>query len=361
MDTLQCMRMFVEAVREESLSAAARKLGVSTATVSRGLDALERHLGFHLLVKTSRQLGLTEAGEAYLRQVERFILELDDATEFARGFQSETTGVLRVHARAAVGSVCVSPLLPEFLRLYPKLKVNIALTNDKNIDLIRHNIDVDIRTGVLEDSSLIARKLAASHRVIVASPSYLEQYGAPQTPYDLTKHNCITYRPDSNPVFWRFRDKAGCEIEISPEGNLMTDNGGVIRNALRSGLGIGHMTDWSVAEDLRSGRLVALLDDYDVTVDKFNHGIYAVFLPSRNHSMKVRAFIDFLAESFKTQAYFRSAANLHEPIEHADSPQVLDRHADDPAFLMCDFPPGNWQRDGSNERPKRPASLTRAL
>jgi DNA-binding transcriptional LysR family regulator len=358
MDTLQCMRMFVEAVREESLSAAARKLGVSTATVSRGLDALERHLGFRLLVKTSRQLGLTEAGEAYLHQVERFILELDDATEFARGFQSEAEGLLRVHARTAVGSICVSPLLPEFLRLYPKLKINFSLTNDKNIDLIRHNIDVDIRTGVLDDSSLIARKLAASHRVIVASPSYIERYGAPQTPYDLTQHNCITYRPDSNPVFWRFRNKAGCEIEISPEGSLMTDNGGVIRNALRSGLGIGHMTDWSVAEDLRSGRLVALLSDYEVTVDKFNHGIYAVFLPSRNHSRKVRAFIDFMADAFKTQAYFRSPASLQESAAHVDSSAGLNRATDDPAFLMCDFPPGPWQRERSNERSKRRARLT---
>lgn len=345
MDTLQNLRMFVEAVRAESLSAAARNLGISPATVSRGIDALERHLGFNLLVKTSRQLGLTEAGDAYLPKIERLLLELDDATEFARGFQAEAEGMIRVHSRMAVGALCIAPIIPEFLRRYPRIKVHLSLTTETSVDLIKNNVDVDVRTGVLEDSSLIARKLADSRRVIVASPAYLERYGVPLTPYDLENHNCITFRRDTNPVIWRFRDASAKEIEIRPTGNLETDNGGAIQDALRAGVGIGHMTDWSVADQLRSGRLIALLQAYEVTVDKFNHGIYAVFLPSRNHSMKVRAFLDFLAEAFKSQAFFHGFETKREGQASAASRSLGPEQSKDDCPLGT--PPARAERHSS--------------
>jgi DNA-binding transcriptional LysR family regulator len=305
-DKLQSLRMFAEAVRANSLSAAARKLGISTATVSRSIDALEENLGFSLLVKNSRQLGLTEAGSAYLPRVERLLQELDEATEFARGFQAEAQGTLRVHARTAVGTICIAPLLPQFLKQYPRVRIYLTLSNDTNLDLIKNNIDIDIRSGVLADSSLICKRLASSHRLIVASPRYLQQRGIPQTPEELTNHNCITYHPEGAGVIWRFRNAEGKEIEIAPYGNLETDSGAVIRTNLLAGVGIGHMTDWSVAEDLRSGRLVHLFPDHLVTVDQFNHGIYAVFLPSRDHSNKVRAFLDFLTDAFRSQAFLSS-------------------------------------------------------
>lgn len=305
MDQLRCLRMFVEAVHGESLSAAAKSLGVSTATVSRCVDDLEKRLGFQLLIKTSRQIALTDAGSAYFPRVEQLLEELEVATEYARGFQTEAKGVLRVHARTAVGSICVAPVIPEFLRRHPRLTVQLSLSNDQSPDMIRQQIDVDVRTGVLQDSSLIAKKLASSHRVIVASPAYLSRHGAPQTPRDLQGHNCITYRPDSRTVLWRFRGPEGEEIEMQPHGNLETDNGRVITTSLLAGVGVGQMTDWAVVEHLKSGALVPLLQDYQVTVDEFNHSIYAVFLPNRNHSAKVRAFIDFLAMAFKMQAFFK--------------------------------------------------------
>jgi DNA-binding transcriptional LysR family regulator len=309
-DKLQSLRMFAEAVRANSLSAAARKMGISTATVSRSIDALEENLGFPLLVKNSRQLGLTEAGTAYLPLVERLLQELDEATEYARGFQAEAQGTLRVHARTAVGMICIAPLVPAFLKQYPDIRINLTLSNETNLDLIKNNIDVDIRTGVLADSSLICRKLASSHRLIVASPRYLQQHGVPRTPAELANHNCITYRAEGASVVWRFRNAEGEEIEIAPQGNLETDSGAVIKTNLLAGVGIGHMTDWSVAEDLRSGRLLHLFPDQLVTVDQFNHGIYAVFLPTRNHSNKVRAFLDFLTEGFHSQAYFSTASTV---------------------------------------------------
>lgn len=308
MDTLKSLRLFVEAVQIKSLSATGRKFGISPATVSRNIDGLEKQLGFQLLVRTSRQIGLTEAGMAYLPRVKKLLLEFDDATEFAKGFHSEAKGLLRVQARTAVGNICVAPLIPEFLEKYPEISILLSLTNETNSDLIKNNIDVDIRTGILQDSSLIARKLADSHRVIVSSPEYLKKHGTPQTPLDLEQHNCLTFRNncltfqnDLNSILWRFRDSDGNEIEIQPQGNLETDNGAVIRSSLLAGQGIGHMTDWSVAQYLREGTMVRILEDYEVTVDKFHHGIYAIFLPSRNQSRKVRAFIDFLVDAFKRE------------------------------------------------------------
>jgi len=150
---------------------------------------------------------------------------------------------------------------------------------------------------------LIARKLADSHRVIVASPAYLERHGTPQTPQELRDHNCLTFRNTPAPVNWHFRAADGQLFTITPRGNLETDNGSVIRHSLRRGVGIGHMTDWAVAKDLQNGTLMKILEDYEVTVDRFHHGIYAVFMPSRNQSVKVRAFIDYLAGAFRERAY----------------------------------------------------------
>lgn len=303
MDTLNSLRIFVETVRQGSLSSAARKMGLSAATVSRSLNALERQLGFNLIVKSSRQLGLTEAGDEYLPKIERLLMEFDDATESAKGVYSEAKGVLNVHARMAVGTICISPLLPGFLEQYPDIQVRLCLNNETDTDLINENIDIDIRTGVLQDSSLIARKLADSHRVIVASPDYLARHGTPRTPEDLLSHNCLTFRNTPAKVFWHFRSEDGELHTIAPNGNLETDNGSVIRHSLRRGLGIGHMTDWAVAQDLQNGALVRVLSDYEVTVDEFHHGIFGVFMPSRNQSVKMRAFLDYLVKGFRDKAY----------------------------------------------------------
>ena len=310
LDTFQSLRHFAESVRVGSLSAAAREFGISPATVSRSIDNLEKQLGFNLLAKTSRQLGLTEAGAAYLPKVQKILAELEEATAYAKGVHSEPKGELRIHTRVAIGNICVAPLIPQFLKEHPEISVYISMTNDTNIDLLKNGIDVDIRTGVLQDSMLIARKLADSHRVILASPEYLAEHGEPRTPEELQQHSCISFQMDANPVVWRFRDPEGQEITFEPDSQLRTDNGSMIRRALRSHMGIGHMTNWAVREDLRSGRLVQILKDHEVTVDQFNHGIYAVFMPSRSQCKKVRTFIDFMADRFKRQSFYDKQAPL---------------------------------------------------
>jgi DNA-binding transcriptional LysR family regulator len=302
-DTLHSLRHFAEAARIGSLSAAARELGLSPATVSRSIDSLEKELGFSLMAKTSRGLGLTAAGAAYLPKVERILLDLAEATALAKGVHAEPKGDLKINSRVAVGNICVAPLIPPFLKDHPEITIKLSMTNDASIDLLKNDIDVDIRTGVLQDSSLIARKLADSRRLLVASPQYLAEHGEPKVPADLLHHNCIPFRMDAHSVLWRFRAADGAEHAIEPRGNFESDNGSVIRTALRAHLGIGHMTDWAVRADLLSRRLVQVLPDFEVTVDGFHHGIYAVFMPSRSQCRKVRAFIDFLVDGFRRQAF----------------------------------------------------------
>ena len=320
MDSLGSLRLLVKAARLGSLGAAARQVGVSTATASRIIDRLESGLGINLLVRTSRRLALTEAGNAYVASVERILQEFDDAAQYAKGFQASPKGQLRVHSRVAVGTLCLSPLLPTFLNRYPDISVNLSLSNATNPDMISNGFDIDIRTGVIQDCGLIARKLADSRRLIVASPEYLARHGAPKTPSDLVNHNCLIFRNDSSPVFWRFRCPDDSEVKIAPKGNLETDNGSVIRHGLRAGLGVGQMTYWSVANELRNSSLVQILPDYDVTVDAFHHGIYAVFLPNRQHSAKVRLFLDYLVEGFKQYAAHPAPPEVKDSLRYEPAP-----------------------------------------
>jgi len=308
MDPLYTLRLFAETARLGNLSAAARQLGVSAATASRGIDRLEEGLGFALLVRTSRQIVLTEMGSTYLETVQHVLKELEEAKTFAKDLQSEAKGDLSVRTRVAIGMTCVSPLIPKFLQKYPDINIRLDLSNETDYDLIKGKYDVDIRTGILKDSALLARKLANSKRLVLASPTYLDKHGVPKIPTDLAKHNCLVFRCDANPVIWRFRAPRSEGINILPKGNLETNSGAVLRDCLLGGAGIGHSTYWAVAEDLKRGDLVHVLSDYEVTVDDFYHGIYAVFLPNRQHSVKVRAFIDFLASEFKRNPVFDHGA-----------------------------------------------------
>jgi DNA-binding transcriptional LysR family regulator len=309
MDPLYLLRLFAETSRLGNLSAAARQLGVSTATASRGIDRLEHDLGFALLVRTSRQIALTEMGRTYLETVQRALRDLDEAKTFGKSLHSGVIGDLSIRSRAAIGMVCISPLIPKFLDLHPGINLRIDLTNETNGDLTNGKYDVDIRTGILKDSSLLARKLADSKRLVIASPTYLSKHGIPRKPADLNNHNCLVFRNDANSVVWRFRARGGEEVKVQPKGNLEANSGAILQESLLSGIGIGHSTDWAVAEDLKRGDLVRVLSDHQVTVDDFDHGIYAVFLPNRQHSVKVRAFIDFLASEFARSPVFDHGAS----------------------------------------------------
>jgi DNA-binding transcriptional LysR family regulator len=292
------MRIFVAVVQNGSLSSAGRQLGLSPASVSRHIGALEKTLGCRLVNRTSRKLTLTEAGELYYTKVGEILHQIAEANDSVAELQAQPRGTLRVHSRVLVGHLHIVPLLSEFLARYPQITVDLLMSN-RVIDVVEQNIDVDIRIGKLVDSSLVARKLAASERVVCAAPAYLKGRTPVAHPTDLAGHNCLTYRINVGRTVWRFLDGAGTLQEIPVQGSLTTDNGYALLNATLAGVGVALMPDWSVRDHLASGRLVRLLPGYRVSHIEFDNGIYAVFQKSRHMSAKVRAFIDYLAAAFE--------------------------------------------------------------
>ncbi len=302
METLHAIRLFVRTVQDGSLSAAGRHVGLSAASVSRHINALEGSLGVRLLNRSSRKLSLTEPGEVFYRRVEPILADLKDASEAVTHFHSGLVGTLRVRAPITAGTVVIAPALPRFLEQYPDLKVDLRLSNLNAVDLAGEDIDIDLRVGTLEDSTLIGRKLSPSVPVVCASPAYLAGRTIPRVPEDLVAHNCITYERNLARPTWRFRAANGVVKELSVTGSLRTDNGVVLRAALVQGVGIGLMPAWSVADELAAGRLVRLFTDYEVTPTDFGYSVYAVYQHNRRGSAKVVAFVDFLADLFRRAA-----------------------------------------------------------
>ena len=299
-ELLRAMRLFVSVVQSGSLSSAGRQLGLSPASVSRHVKSLEESLGVRLLNRTSRKLTLTEAGEIYYRQAEQILHQIAEANESVAQLQTAPRGTLRVHSRKLIAHQYIVPALPEFLAQYPEIKLELLLSNYP-VDLVERNVDVDIRIGKMLDLSLVARKLASSERLVCAAPAYLERHPEIEHPADLAVHNCLTYRLNMGRNIWRFVGSENTLTEVPVSGNFQSDNGQALLVATKAGLGIALMPDWSIRDDLASGRLKHLLPDYRATHMEFENGVYAVYQKSRHMSAKVRLFIDFLAALFKTR------------------------------------------------------------
>lgn len=300
MDWLQPMRIFVAVVQNGSLSSAGRSLGLSPASVSRHVSALERSLGCRLINRSSRRLTLTEAGELYYGKVEQILHQVADANASVAELQKIPRGTLRVHSRMLVGHLIVVPALPRFLASHPELRVDLLLSNS-TADLVERNIDVDIRIGKLVDSSLVARRLASAERVLCATPGYLAAHAPITAPRDLGAHNCLTYRINVGQTVWRFIAADDTMQEVQVVGSLQSDNGLALLNATLAGVGVALMPDWAVGEAIAEGRLRRLLPEFRISHIEFDNGVYAVY--QRSHmSAKVRAFVDFLDATFKARA-----------------------------------------------------------
>ncbi len=298
MQTLRTMSLFAAIAHHGSLSAAARKLGLSPASVSRQITALEEQLGARLLNRTSRSMTLTSTGEIFLRHAENILHQVEEMQVEVSQREQQPSGLLRVHSRMLVGTLVLMPNLPRFLQAHPQITVELAMSNHA-IDLAERNVDVDIRIGKLTESALIARRLATSERVVCAAPAYLAGRPAIREPADLVRQNCLTYRLGMGRTVWRFVDAAGQTAEVPVTGSLTTDNGPALHAAALAGLGIALMPDWSVREDIRAGRLVRLFAGHRASHLEFENGVFAVYQRSRHLSARVRVFIDFLVEIFK--------------------------------------------------------------
>lgn len=296
MTNLGDLEIFTRVVASGSMSEAARELGLQTPIISKRIKRLEERLGSRLFHRTTRQISLTEAGEGFHERVLAALAGLEEAEAFLAGRSSAVTGRLRVSAPTSFGRMHIAPYLTRFFSLYPDVELQLTLT-DAFQDLVAEGFDLAIRIGELPSSSLVARKLAAVRRILCATPDYVERHGAPSAIEDLERHICI---PAHNNAYWHLSGPNG-PVALRPVGPLSTNSSEVVREAVLSGLGIAFRSTWDVGPDLRAGRLVQVLPDWEGSSDV---GLYAVY-PSRQHlPAKVRAFIDFLAELYGPQPYW---------------------------------------------------------
>jgi DNA-binding transcriptional LysR family regulator len=295
-ESLEGWGVFVRVVDLRSFSAAARSLHMAKASVSRSMARLEERLGVPLLQRTTRSLALTEAGEVLYARARDILEEVREAEEEARELGGSVRGTLRVAAPVSFAAANMAPYVPAFLAAHPKLRIELEV-EDRFTDLVAGRFDVALRLANLPDSSLRARRLAPSRRLLAASPAYLSRAGVPKKPADLVQHACITYAHQlAAPMDqWLFRKRGSETFAMRVSGPLTVNNGEVLRGLLLADAGIGLAPLGLIADDLRSGRLVPLLVG-QVAMDA---SVYAVMPQKRSPPAKVRAFVDFLAQAYK--------------------------------------------------------------
>lgn len=293
LDRVTGMRVFIEAATHASLSAAGRVLGMSPAMATKHIDALEVRLGIKLLHRTTRRLTLTDAGADYLGACRRILQELDEAESALAARRTEAVGRLRINLPLSFGVRFIAPLLPEFGRRYPKVEVELGLS-DAQQDLIQGGWDLAIRIGHLADSALQARRLGECPMRVCAAPGYLIQHGTPRRVAELAGHNCLSYTlsPMQARGSWAFGVKG--EIQVPVRGSLKANNGDALLAAAIGGQGVIYQPDFIVTDALARGALVALeLDQPALDLG----GLHVLFPQDRRPPAKVRAMIDYLVET----------------------------------------------------------------
>lgn len=298
MDRLNSMRHFVEVVRESGFTPAAEKLGLSRAQLSKSVMQLEAHLGTRLLNRTTRRISLTETGKVYF---ERCLSILDDIDELEASTSEQSKipkGRLSICAPTSFGILHLQSALTDYLNQFPEVQITLSLS-DRFVDVVEEGFDVVVRIAELDDSSLIARKIAPCKRVFCASPEYLKSHSPVQVPQDLAIHHCLTYSNDLRPDTWTLEGPQGIE-SVKVNGPVCADNGDMLKAAALNHMGITLLPTFIVGEDLKAGNLVQVLKDYcPPDID-----IYAVFPSRRFLSAKVRTFVDHLTNCFGEQPYW---------------------------------------------------------
>ncbi|MGC1331869.1 LysR family transcriptional regulator [Pseudomonas sp.] len=284
------MAVFARVAQEGSLSAAARALGLTPSSVSRIIARTEQRIGTRLLIRTTRAITLTAEGEAYLRGARRILADMAEV-EDAITDQGVPRGRLRVSASLAHGRLAIVPLIAAFSARYPAILVDLMLS-DEVVDILGGQADVAIRFGTLADSPLTARRLGDTGQVVVASPDYLARHGTPQVPEDLLQHNCLRFSFRRAVSDWPLR-RDGLDLSLKVAGTIEGNSGEALAQLARLGAGIARIGQFSVDEDLKSGGLVALLEDYN---PGDREPIHAVFIGGAAMPARVRAFVDFLVE-----------------------------------------------------------------
>ena len=269
------------------------------AAVSRRVSALEERLGVQLLRRTTRQLNLTDSGRSFYEHSSRILADLEEAESAVAQEHGELRGTLRVALPLSFGLRHMSAPIAEFSRKHPRVEFDLDL-NDRRIDLVEEGVDLALRIGNLEDSSLIARRLFEVHTVICASQSYLDQHGMPKTPEELVQHRTLVYGNLKDPGKWVCKDADGVTHKVRVDPVMTATSGDFLCAAAAEGLGIAMQPSFIAGEAIRRGDLVPVLTDYQWPVTP----AWVAYPPTRHLSFRVREFIDFLAEHFAGTPYW---------------------------------------------------------
>ncbi len=302
MDRFKQIETFVAVATRGGLSAAAVVEGVSPGVIGRRMDALEQRLGVKLLSRTTRSVTPTFEGVAFLEDCQRILAEYHNAEASVSLGGVKASGHLNVTAPAGFGRRHVAPLVASFLDANPEVSISLDLA-DRLADIVNEGVDLAVRIGLLDDSNLVGIRLAANQRVIVASPAYLDAHGTPLTPAELAGHECLTFGKYGNQA-------RGWQLLVDGEphwvrvtGSLACNDGAVLHDWALAGRGLAWRSLWEVGEDLRTGRLRSVLDEFAAP----DNAIYAVFAQRRLLPLRVRVFVDFLKNTYSNPAYWREA------------------------------------------------------
>ena len=296
MTVLEDMRIFVATVESGSFTSCAEKLGLSKQFVSRRVSDLEDRLGARLMLRTTRRLSVTDLGQAYLERCLKIIEDVDDAEAFVGRGLEKPRGRIKISAPVSFGSLHLAPALADFLAEMHDIQLDVVL-NDRMVDIVGEGFDVGLRIGQLEDSTLLARRLADVCMLLVASPKYLASAAPLNSPDDLSRHSCLLYG-HSPGVDWGFRSN-GKIGKVAVKGRLLANNGDITMSSALKDQGIARLPDFMVCKHIESGALVEVLPAFRLA----GGGLYAVYAQHRQRSLAVQALIQYLAKAFSNPSW----------------------------------------------------------
>ncbi len=299
MDRLDSLESFVAVVEAGQFSAAALRLGIGKSVVSRRVSELEEHLGARLLQRTTRRLSLTEAGREFYPRALQLLEDLAEAEQSVSSGQQALGGRIRLATPLTFGMLHLGPLINRFMQAHPGVVLDLDM-DDGQVNLIQEGVDLALRIGSLEDSSLIALPLATIRSVLVASPGYLAREGTPTTPEELQRHPGLCYSNLPEPQRVRLTDSSGRRISVNLPLRLLANNGDLLLNATEAGLGVCVSPTFIAYRAIREGRLVPILRDYRLPLST----AYAVYPSRRFVPLRVRALVDYLQQEFGDRPYW---------------------------------------------------------
>jgi DNA-binding transcriptional LysR family regulator len=298
------LEIFARVVTAGSMSAAGRELDLSPAVVSKRISHLETRLGTRLFHRTTRQLQLTETGRGFYERVVQILATVQEAEAFVSSGHARAGGSLRITAPTAFGRLHIAPYLGKFMKEYPDLSIEIIAT-DHIMDIVREGIDLAIRIAELDDSSLVAKKLAPCRRLFCASPEYLKEHGTPKSLADLSSHKILV----ENNATWRVQGPEGV-LSLKLAGEIKTNSSEIVHQAIVSGCGVGFRSTWQIREELLTKKLVPILPQYH---EAPGIAIYAVYPDKQYVPMRLRVFVEFLASTYGPSPYWDEGLDLKAP------------------------------------------------